>query len=99
MKTADQWVSGFLYLGKLVILKFQPVANVNAEGQKGNGNFGDNAGCVVFDIGVIAADIDNSAEHNYLLVKTAPGKPGAVMLLRISPCTSQPACSDAPNVP
>ena len=82
MKTADRLVSGFLYLGKLVIFKFQTIAHVNAEGKKSDGNFRNNTGGIVLNKCVIATDINNSTEHTCLLVKTAPGKPGAVMLIK-----------------
>ena len=57
----------FSYPGKFVIFKFEPVAHINAEGQQGDGNLGDNAGIVILDKGVVTANINNSAEHNVLL--------------------------------
>ena len=54
----------FLYLRKLVIFKFQPVAYINAKGQQGDGDFGDDAGVVILDISVVAADINNGTKHS-----------------------------------
>ena len=66
MKNPLTIVSGFLsYSCKLVIFEFQPVAHVDAKGQQGNGNFGHDAGIVVLNKGVVAADIDDSTEHSY----------------------------------
>ena len=73
MKSADAVASALLlYLCKLVILKFQPIAYVNAVGQQGDGNFGDNTGVVVFDGGIISTNVNNSTEHSCLLFETAP---------------------------
>ena len=52
-----------LNLGEFVILEFQFIAHIHAEGEQGDGDFGDNAGVFVFDEGVVAADIDDGAEH------------------------------------
>ena len=71
----------FLYLCEFVIFKFQPVAHIGAEGQQGDGDFGDHAGLVVLDEGVITADIHNGTEHNILLLKNRPGGSGAVIVL------------------
>ena len=57
----------FSYLGKFVVFKLHPIAHINTEGQQGNGNFGDNAGIVILDIGVVPTDINNSAKHGVLL--------------------------------
>ena len=56
----------FLYLGKFVIFEFKPIANINAKGQQRDGNLGNYAGIVILDIGIIAADIDYSTEHDFL---------------------------------
>lgn len=48
---------------KFKILKLQPIADVCAEGQQSDGYFGDHAGVVILDKGVIPADIDDGAEH------------------------------------
>ena len=50
--------------GEFVIFEFQTVAHVDAEGQQGDGHLGDHAGIVVLDEGIVAADVDNGAEHN-----------------------------------
>ena len=57
----------FLYLCEFVIFKFQPVAHIDAERQQSEGDFGNYAGSVILDIGVVAADINNSAMHSVLL--------------------------------
>jgi len=72
-----------LYLGKFVVFKFQPVTHIDAKGKQCDGHFRDHTGFVIFDIGIIAPDIHNCTEHNCLLVKTAPGKPGAVNSLSV----------------
>ena len=73
-----------LYYSKFVILEFQLVAHVDAEGQQGDGDFGDNAGVVVLDEGIVAADVDDSAEHKSLLsAKTAPVSGGGRYLDRM----------------
>ena len=77
-------------LCEFVIFKFQPVAHIGAEGQQGDGDFGDHAGLVVLDEGVITADIHNGTEHNILLLKNRPGNPGRSLfwvMSGISPCT------------
>ena len=61
-----------LYLRKFVMFKFQPVTHVNAIGQQCNGNLGNNTGIVIFDIGIVTANIDHSTEHGVLLCETAP---------------------------
>ena len=65
-----------LYCGKFVVFEFQPVTHIDAERQQGDGYFADHASAVVFDIGVISADIDYSAKHMYLF-KNPPLIPGA----------------------
>ena len=60
---------GFLlYLSKFVIFEFQSVADIDAEGQQGDGNLGNHAGVVILDKGVVAADIDLGTEHDILLL-------------------------------
>ena len=54
----------FLDLSKFVILEFQFVAYIDAEGQQGDGNFGDHAGVVILDEGIVATDINDGAEHD-----------------------------------
>ena len=56
-----------LYLCKFVVFKPQPIAHIDAPGQQGNGYLGDNAGIVILDIGIVAANINNGAKHNVLL--------------------------------
>ena len=51
---------------ELVVLKFQLIAHIHAEGEKSDGNFGNDAGVLILDIGVIAPDIDDGAEHSLL---------------------------------
>lgn len=51
----------FLYLGKFVIFEFQSVAYINAEGQQGDGDFGNHTGIIVLDEGVVTADINDGA--------------------------------------
>ena len=53
---------------EFVVFEFQLVAHIHAERQQGNGNFGHNAGVLVFHIGVVAADIDDSTDHGNLLL-------------------------------
>ena len=55
-----------LYLRKLVILEFQHIAYIHAEGEQGDGNLGDDAGIVVFDKGVVTPDINDGAKHGSL---------------------------------
>ena len=50
-------------LGKFVIFKFQLVAHIHAERQQGDGNLGDNTGVLIFDIGIVTADINDGADH------------------------------------
>ena len=57
------YASAFLNCGKFVVFEFQLVTYINAEGQQGNGNFGDDTGVVVFDEGVVATDINDSTIH------------------------------------
>ena len=51
------------YLCKFVVFKFETVACINAEGQQGDGDFGDNAGIVVFNEGIVTTDIDYGTKH------------------------------------
>lgn len=53
----------FLYLCKFVIFEFEPVAHIHPEGQQGDGDFGNNAGVLIFDVGVITADINDGTDH------------------------------------
>lgn len=55
----------YLELGEFVVFEFQPVTHINAKGQQGNGDFGDHAGVVVLNKGIVAADINDSTEHGY----------------------------------
>ena len=57
----------FLDAGELVVLEFQLIAHINAKGQQRNGDLGDNAGVLVSDVGVIAANVRDGAEHSDLL--------------------------------
>ena len=67
-KSADFGQRIFLYGGKFVIFKLQPVAYIDAEGQQGDGNFGNHTGIVVFDEGVITTDVNDSTIHGSLLI-------------------------------
>ena len=58
----------FLDALELVILELELVAYVDAEGQQGDGDLGDDASVSVLDIGLVAADVEDGAEHWYLLV-------------------------------
>ena len=49
---------------KLVILELELVAHIDAEGQQGDGDLGDDAGVEVLDIGIVAADINDGADHD-----------------------------------
>ena len=65
---------------EFVVFKFQPVSHVNAEGQQGDGDLGDDAGVVILNIGVVAADIRDGAEHKippFPFGTTAQWKPRA----------------------
>jgi hypothetical protein len=94
-----------LYRRKLVILKFKSVAHICPKWQQRNGNFGNHAGIVVSDEGIVTPDVNNGAVHKYILSyrKPAPVLPGRVCYLGrmsgISPCTSQPASAGARNAP
>lgn len=59
----DRHRRSLLYLGELEIFKFQAVANVDAEGQQGNGDLGNNAAGIVFDIGIVSAHIYDGTVH------------------------------------
>jgi len=54
-----------LYPNKFVVFKFQSIAHINTKGQQSDGNFGDHASVVVLDAGIVTADVDDGAEHNY----------------------------------
>lgn len=55
--------AAFLDAFEFVILEFQLIAHVDAEGQQGDGHFGDYAGVVVLDEGIVTPDVDDGAEH------------------------------------
>ena len=57
----------FSYLGEFVVFKLQSVAYIDTKWQQGNGNFGNHPGIVIFDISVVAANINNGTEHSVLL--------------------------------
>ena len=68
-----------LYHCELEILELQTVADVSAEGEKGDGHFRDNAGIVVLNKGVIASNIYDGAEHIFLqLADEAGSGPGII---------------------
>ena len=56
-----------LNLGKFVILELQPIANVDAERQQSNGNFGDDAAVFITDKGIVTPDINDSTDHRVIL--------------------------------
>ena len=53
-----------LYLGEFVVFESQLIAHIYAEGEQSDGDFGHDAGILIPDIGIIASDIDDSADHN-----------------------------------
>lgn len=62
---------------EFVILELEPVANVRAKGEQGDGDLGNHAGVVIFDVGVITTNINYCAEHKISpFTKTAPGNRG-----------------------
>ena len=67
MEKRERYFVPVLYLCKLVVFKFQPIAHIHTKGKQRDGNFGDHTGVIVFDKGVVAANIDNRAEHTHLL--------------------------------
>ena len=62
----------FLYLCKFVILKLEAVTHIHPKGQQGDGDLADHTGVVVFDIGIVATDIDDGTEHGVLLLENRP---------------------------
>ncbi len=54
----------FLDAGELVIFEFQLIAYIHAKGQQCDGDLGDNAGIIVPDVSVIAANVRDGAEHS-----------------------------------
>ena len=64
-----------LNLGEFVVFEFKPVTNIDAEGEQCNRNLGNYTGLIIFDISIIAADINNSTQHMFLLLKTLPWNP------------------------
>ena len=64
--------SDLLYLCKLVILKFQPVAHINAKGQQSDGNLGNYAGIVIADECVVSPNVDHNAKHILSSLRNPP---------------------------
>ena len=58
----DGWHFG-LYPLEFVVFELELVAHIDAVGQQGDGDLGDNAGVGVLDKGVVATDVDDGAEH------------------------------------
>ena len=77
----------FLYLCEFVIFKLQTIAYINTKWEKGNRNFRDNTGILVFHEGVISANVNDGADHIVLHKNPPPGHRGRTMFLGISPCT------------
>ena len=65
----NQTVACLLDLSKFVILELQLIAHIDAKGQQGDGDFGDHAGVVILDEGVVATDVDNGTIHIEYLCK------------------------------
>lgn len=65
-----------LNLGKFKILEFETVANVNTEGQQCDCHFRNNTRRVILNKRVVAANVNNSAQHKYLLCENPPPKIG-----------------------
>lgn len=61
-----------LNLGKFIVLKFEPIADVNAKRKQGNGYFGNNTAFVVFNVSIITPNIYNRTQHNILLYENPP---------------------------
>lgn len=53
-----------LWFAKFVILKFEALAYIHAEGEQGQGYLGFYPGVVIFYGGVVAKNIDYCAEHS-----------------------------------
>ena len=54
----------FLCHCELKILEDQLITHIGAKGQQGNGDFGDDTGLVIFNIGIIATDINDGTTHD-----------------------------------
>ena len=67
IKSAAGEAANFLYLLKGIVYKFEHIAKVDAPGEQGDGYLGDDAGVMVFDKSIIAADVDDSTEHSVSL--------------------------------
>jgi hypothetical protein len=50
-------------LGEFVVLEFEAVSHIGAEGEQSDGDLGYDTGGVIFDEGVIATDIDDGTVH------------------------------------
>jgi len=61
-----------LNLRKFVVFKFQTITDIDAKGEKGNGDFGNYTGFIVFDKGIVSPDINHSTQHNSLLYENPP---------------------------
>ena len=90
----DLMIHRLLNLGKFVIFKFQPVTYINPPGKQCNCNFGYNTGILVFNVGIVSADINYRTNHEKApFKKPAHGFPwaGKYWLTEnykeISPCT------------
>ena len=62
----------FLYKREFKIFKFQPVANICTEGEQCKCDLGNDTGFVIFDIAVIAPNINEGTEHKASFGKPAP---------------------------
>ena len=56
---------------KLVIFKFQLIANICAKGQQGDGDLGDHAGVLILDIGIVTADVDDGTDQDNTSINAA----------------------------
>ena len=65
---------------KFEILENQLITHISAEGQQGNGDFGNDAGFIILDIGVVAPDINDRAAHSVTPFRKPPLFPGAVVI-------------------
>ena len=45
------------------IFKFQPIADIDAKGQQGDGHLGDHTAFIVFHEGVVTANVNDSTKH------------------------------------
>ena len=84
---------------EFVVFKFQSVANINAQRQQSNSDFGNNPSVFIFDEGIITTNIYNCAVHLLSSTKDRPRIFGGGDVLEISPCTSQPASAGARSAP